>query len=50
MEEMIKGLLERMEALEKENRELKQRLSKLEMDTEEIWERVDELEDIEADE
>ena len=43
-------MMRRLEALEKENRELKQRLSKLEMDTEEIWERVDELEDIEADE
>ena len=43
-------MLKRLEALEKENKKLKQRLSKLEMDTEEIWERVDELENIEVEE
>ena len=50
MEKMLADLLKRMEAMEMENKMLKERIIKLEADNEELWDRLEELEDSEVEE
>ena len=42
---MMEMVMARLEALEKENRELKERIARLEEESNEIWMRVEELEE-----